>query len=673
VTSLAPFALAALAVLGTASVSSGAAALPASAGKLVVVAADSGDHYAHAGLYVLNADGSGLRRITNSLSDYEPRWSPDGSWIAFDDDETDPEKIELIREDGSERHVAGSAGVSNALSAPSPWSPDGTRLAWGGCGGLCVYQLAGGRSVSIRLGGDDGDGFSWSPDGSRIAAVDSAGRLVVVATDGSETPRVLAGTEASVPAWSPDGTTIAFTSSGQLDLVPADGGAVRVLALGKLGRPLWSHDGTVVFSSDAEGVHSIVVKTGTGTLIAAGALEELSPDGSAIAYTRGRWGPFDYETDIWTVGTDGHDAHQVTTAFPLGLAYESADWAPGSLPPTSDAPPTMLTLPTAAERDTGWVDGLAPAGPHAGIAYDNAQITCDPDAETAQAAFTVWTPPDKTTTTRTPCSYSEDYGRFAIASGFIAWQALALISPKESERSFAAVASLGTAGKERVRWMADTYDKHIGFVGDLGDLVGDGSLIAFETWSIKEAGHAPHFTYPTVHRWLWHVVTVPAPHARGIRLPTDAGDAVAADGGRIVLLGKHGVLIYDGGLRLVRRFRTPAAVSARLGGDELGVVSGDTLLVYSARTGRLEHQARLSHLSGAPDLRSIRNGYAVYRSGLELHLLRLQDGLDRVLDLPEQSGSADGVLTTRGLFVSFDQAYTDTPGRILFTPWSGIS
>jgi hypothetical protein len=158
-----------------------------------------------------------------------------------------------------------------------------------------------------------------------------------------------------------------------------------------------------------------------------------------------------------------------------------------------------------------------------------------------------------------------------------------------------------------------------------------------------------------------------------MRLPADAGDAVAADGGRIVLLGKRGVLIFNAHLRLLRRLRTPSASSARLGGDELGVVSGNELLVYSERTGRLDSRVDLAERSGTPRLLSIRNGYAVYVSGIELHLLRVQDGLDRVLDLPEQSGPVDASLTSRGLFVSYDEAYAAQPGRILFTPWSNIS
>ena len=69
---------------------------------------------------------------------------------------------------------------------------------------------------------------------------------------------------------------------------------------------------------------------------------------------------------------------------------------------------------------------------------------------------------------------------------------------------------------------------------------------------------------------------------------------------------------------------------------------------------------------------SIRNGFAAYQSGIEIHLVRLQDASDRTLDLPGQAGPVDVLLNSRGLFVSYNQAYEPRPGRVLYVPWSTI-
>jgi len=37
------------------------------------------------GLYIINADGTGERRLTHHVADdTHPAWSPDGNWIVFD-------------------------------------------------------------------------------------------------------------------------------------------------------------------------------------------------------------------------------------------------------------------------------------------------------------------------------------------------------------------------------------------------------------------------------------------------------------------------------------------------------------------------------------------------------------------------------------------------------------
>ncbi|HET7555673.1 MAG TPA: hypothetical protein VFJ75_08475 [Gaiellaceae bacterium] len=78
-------------------------------------------------LYVVGADGKGLRRLTrNHVEDATPAWSPDGRLIAFTSNRarTGPFSLMVIPAEGG---VASRVGVRGGEPA---WSPDGKRIAF---------------------------------------------------------------------------------------------------------------------------------------------------------------------------------------------------------------------------------------------------------------------------------------------------------------------------------------------------------------------------------------------------------------------------------------------------------------------------------------------------------------------------------------------------------------
>src|SRR5262249_40715658 len=93
-----------------------------------------------ADVYVANADGSGLVRLTSDPGpEFDPDWSPDGTKIAYRDSTrgiNGDDEVFVMDADGSHKTNL----TNNPANDWGPaWSPDGTRIAFNsarGEGGL---------------------------------------------------------------------------------------------------------------------------------------------------------------------------------------------------------------------------------------------------------------------------------------------------------------------------------------------------------------------------------------------------------------------------------------------------------------------------------------------------------------------------------------------------------
>jgi len=73
-------------------------------------------------------DGGSVRRFTRGKNDRQPRWSPDGKWLAFVSSRDDERgQIYLIPVDGGEARQLTT--MANGASDPA-WSPDGRQIAF---------------------------------------------------------------------------------------------------------------------------------------------------------------------------------------------------------------------------------------------------------------------------------------------------------------------------------------------------------------------------------------------------------------------------------------------------------------------------------------------------------------------------------------------------------------
>ena len=79
-------------------------------------------------VYVMNADGSGLRRLTNrSDADYHPRWSPDGKSLLFVSSRENGDQVWKLPIDGGEARQL--TDFSMGVSDPR-WLPGGKRIVF---------------------------------------------------------------------------------------------------------------------------------------------------------------------------------------------------------------------------------------------------------------------------------------------------------------------------------------------------------------------------------------------------------------------------------------------------------------------------------------------------------------------------------------------------------------
>jgi dipeptidyl aminopeptidase/acylaminoacyl peptidase len=257
-------------------------------------------------IWIVDTAGGEPRRFTaGPRRDVEPRWSPDGTRLAFLSERAPKEKLQLyvMPADGGEPTRLTS--LENGAGSVA-WSPDGARLAF-------VSPVGGQRepeseeerrksrparvitSLKYRF---NGEGFIY----------DRRPHVFVVALDGATPRQVTEGDFIDAdPVWAPDGRSIVFVSARHAERDEDDASDLwRVSAGGGTPQKLTATPGPIL-------------------------LPAFSPDGGTIAYlARPGRNAFGRNIRTFAIPASGGDAVCLTSALDrsCGALHVPPVWVP---------------------------------------------------------------------------------------------------------------------------------------------------------------------------------------------------------------------------------------------------------------------------------------------------------------------------------------------------------
>jgi TolB protein len=158
-------------------------------------------------IYVMNRDGSNVRRLTNNpMIDVTPTWSPTGTQIAWVSDRTGSPQIYIMSADGTGQRKITSGGYCDRPTwSPEPFNEIAYASRSGGGFDIMVYSFATGNATRITDGLGSNESPAFSPNGRHIAFTSTRNgkqQIFTIARDGNDLRQITREGNNGYPNWS---------------------------------------------------------------------------------------------------------------------------------------------------------------------------------------------------------------------------------------------------------------------------------------------------------------------------------------------------------------------------------------------------------------------------------------------------------------------------------------
>ncbi len=158
-------------------------------------------------IYVMNRDGSNVRRLTNNPAiDVTPTWSPTGNQIAWVSDRTGNPQIYIMNADGTGQRKITSGGYCDRPTwSPEPFNEIAYAMRSGGGFDIMIYSFVTNDSHRVTDGLGSNESPAFAPNGNHIAFTSTRNgkqQIFTIGRDGNDLRQITREGNNGYPNWS---------------------------------------------------------------------------------------------------------------------------------------------------------------------------------------------------------------------------------------------------------------------------------------------------------------------------------------------------------------------------------------------------------------------------------------------------------------------------------------